>query len=531
MGIFDKAKNQIQDKLKGFGEETIRNMDALDEEKPAKVREIKERTPKPKKPVIKKTPKPSDIASRFSRTKGIQSKKEEDVLEEDNFFEEEIVEEKEDNSSAFDTSSNEEDRNFIKEQKKKHEKKMKAYEAVPVPVPDDGKIQDVLEILRIPATFEIESDIFLPEDLDETGFNIQVPQGYDMGEVDTFVSRVMVSVSKYVELLKLRNEHVAQLATVVDRLQVDVSNIKLQSEIANGINIMPTNDSDDYEQENFELKLIIKRLEEQLETKDDSLSSDERDTFDKLQDELSLKTREMKDLEDEIYELKNQLAMKEEDGDFDTYVEDDGESDFASDTNDDYNDLYVERPSYTEDDLYGNTLEDNYYTEDTPLDSDIEDNETILPALEDENYGIADDNGSYSSEEASYSDFGINDDDNEEYTFGEDILEDNGYESDEQENNEGLPDISLDGFYEDDDPIIESHAPQSGNNAFYTDDEPLNDFMVRNQQYYTGPEDDSSIDLLDDSGDFSNGNAIGTYYDPDEEEDAIERLQEWGKNQ
>lgn len=589
MSILDKAKNQLQSRLKGFGEETIRVMDAVEEEKPERAaKEPKQKAPKPAsvKTQREKVEKPvrnrNKIVSRPARKPKEVKPKAEKVREEPKQeVNEEVdpIEEENQGSSAFEVD--EEQNNFLKNMADKHKKKMKEYESVPVPIPDEGKIQDILEILNIPATFEIENDIFLPDDLDDVAFDLQVPQGYEMGEVDTFVSRVKISVDKFVELLTVRNEHVAKLATVVDRLQVDVSNIKLQSEIANGINIMPTNDDEDYEQANFELKLIIRRLEEQLENQnsDDKLSSEERDTFDRLQDELSVKTREIKDLEDEVYELKNQLAMAEEGNDFDTSINsDDGYSAFdtnekvsdnydeslgmyiegANDNNDSANDsLNNYDESNPGDELY-NLTDDNTYDQNIgevspslPNFDESDNNEQSYDNFDDtvnQGVGFVDNqvhsDGAYIDNDQTYNDpIDFNSDDNDFSAdlgnFGEDeqIFDNDSdsidfdFSSDISDGaSEELPDVDFDN---DEEPVIaQQQRPRGqGNTAFYNDDESINDFMVRNQEYYNGSdeENNSAIEFVDDNGQpYPSSGPVGTYYDPDEEEDELDKLQNWG---
>lgn len=180
---------------------------------------------------------------------------------------------------------------------------------------DQNKIKDVLEVLQIPATFEIDSDTFLPDDITEVEFDYQAPHGYDMGQVGAFVEQARSSVSSYVKLLKLRNEHIAKLATVVDRLQVDLNNQRFDSEIANGINIMPTQDDDDLNNQNVELRLLNMRLTEELKNlkEADSLSTNERQAFEDLQDQLSIVTRECERLNEDNYELRTKVSFMEED--------------------------------------------------------------------------------------------------------------------------------------------------------------------------------------------------------------------------
>lgn len=493
MGFFDKAKNQIQDKIRDLNEETVRVMDADDDSNVQKKKSAPKKKPVKKQPVKKASEPSISLRERFknnsivSRTKSVPEPAEE--IEEEIYEEPEIspIVYEDDEDSAFDISEDDETREFMNNMTSKFKKKMKSYEAVPVPTIDEGKVQDILEILQIPATFEIDHDVYMPEDLKEVGFDIQVPQGYDIGEVDTFVSRVDITVKKYVKLLHERNEHVAKLATVVDRLQVDLSNVKLQSEIANGINIMTTNDDEDYEQENMELRLIIKRLEEQLRNKDDdALSSEERDTFDKLQDELSIKEREVRDRDDEIYELRNQLALKEEESD-------------------DYIDT-----SLTEDSGSAFVFEDDDEEFSAPF---MEKSEASIPqadySLQDELY--------YEDEEVNVVDAQVeNEVDDELPDFGSEV-------SDE------LPNFN--DYGANIEPLIKSGSSKMNTSAFAFDEDEEDDFDRFMRDKEEAPYmDSSSIELVDDSGRLQQTSQVGTFYDPDED-DSWDQLERWSKEQ
>lgn len=448
MSIIDRAKKQLENRFKGVGEETIRVMDAVNEEPTPKKQKAK---PAPK-PVIEKPVKPENELINlknkiFSRPTGEKDEKK-PVKEKTEEYPQETRVEIEDNY-AFDYDDSVE-KEYFENMDKRHKEKMKAYEKVPVPMVDEGKIQDILKILQIPPTFEIDSDIFLPDDLNDIAFDMQVPQGYETSEVDAFVSRTKISITKFVELLTIRNEDVAKLATVIDRLQVDISNMKLESEIANGINIMPTHDTEDLEQQNFELKSLVKRLEEQLESTNktgnsDTLTFKEREIFEQLQDEVSLKDREIEKLKEELYNTKTQLSLLEESQDQESY--------FPQETSD-----------YHE---YNN-------------------NSDVLPDMNNGNV---------------------------------DELPDLDFSSDETPD---LPDLS--------DDLFEEQKPRTSsiNSAFEEDEESIEDFLMRNQSYYQGNEEESSINILDDNGSSYVSSGIGTYYD--DEEDELDKLQKWGHN-
>lgn len=449
MSILDRAKRQLEERFKGVGEETVRVMDAVNEEP-----EPKERKAPKEKPVRQKQAEKSKDNEKFSFKNRILSRPEKEDIKEGKPAPKQAEMITEENDDAFDYDESIE-KEYFETMGKKHSKKMKAYEQVPVPVVDEGKLQDILKLLQIPPTFEIDSDIYLPDDLNSIAFDIQVPQGYETSEVDTFVSRTKISVTKYVELLHLRNEHIAKLATVIDRLQVDVSNMKLESEIANGINIMPTHDTEHLEQENFELKSLVKRLEEQIEdgTNDDALTTREREMFEQLQDEVSIKDRQIEGLKEELYNTKTQLSMLEE--------ERDEESDFPQEA-------------------YDNYREQNYV-----------DNNEPLPEVENE--------------------------------YGASSLPD----LNENNSNIELPDLS-DSLFEDSNVSYESTQ-----SAFEDDEESIEDFLMRNQSYYQGNNDnESSIDILDDNGKSYEyeSSGVGTYFDDDEYDEEFDKLQNWGKN-
>lgn len=333
MGFLDRAKDTIKKATKGIGEETVNVVD-YDEIHENKEREKRQRFAK-KKPV--RNSKPASSSNWVEPDNELNP-------DYDNTAHENIpvVED-----TAFDIDLSE-TKDFITE---KQESSVNNNERHPDKKASDEKVKDVLELLNIPITFEIESDVFLPDDLKNVSFDIQVPQGYEIGEVNTFVSRTKISINRLVELLKQRNEHIAKLATMVDRLQVDVNNMKFQNEVANGINVMPTSSSDneDLENENIELRLAVKRLQEELDSADeqgtyvqsDELSNSQKEQFRNLQDELSLSHREIEDLKEEIYELKNQNAVLLDSQDFIDQTQAQEElAQFSFDDNEDSESLY-----------------------------------------------------------------------------------------------------------------------------------------------------------------------------------------------
>jgi hypothetical protein len=307
MSFIDKAKQKIKGAQKILGEETVRVVNYKDDSQDSESEHETSAVPASK-------PKPDN---RNSATSG---------------------------GSVFNI---EEKVSFFGKKKKPDAIDQAAEELVRV---DQNKIKDVLEILEIPVTFEIGQDMFLPEDIEGIEFDYQTPHGYDMGQVGNFVEQARDSVVSYVKLLKLRNEHIAKLATVVDRLQVDLNNQRFDSEIANGINIMPTQDDDDLNNQNMELKLLNMRLREELEAlkNGDNLSTEERQAFEDLQDRLSIVTRENEDLKETVYGLKTRLSFIEEDMGVDPV---ENEKAFATESSDHFTeDPSSSLPSFDDDD-------------------------------------------------------------------------------------------------------------------------------------------------------------------------------------
>lgn len=303
-------KNKIASVVQGFGEETIKVVD-YDEKKSKTLPKPRIRKPKTRKimpriaapkvePIIAEKDENTTDSSDSNTSETTSSVPENTMVDDVKF----------DDTSAF---TIDDDYDYSQTQSNTHQTHSEVHTTEDNLKPvDENAIKDVLEVLQIPATFEIDNDVFLPEDLVGIQFDLQVPQGYEMGQVDSFLSQVKTTVSKLVELLKLRNEHIAKLATTVDRLQVDAHNLRYEAEIANGINIMPTANHDELTLENERLRILVQSLKEQNQSKDDGLSSQERQKFESLQDEFSVLSIENQELHDEVYQLKSNLAALQE---------------------------------------------------------------------------------------------------------------------------------------------------------------------------------------------------------------------------
>lgn len=318
MSFFDKAKSKI---LGSFGEETIKEID------------------KPKNMVEEEESSVSEVGQE-GIGEGVPSERVSLVQEEIVFDEEPGVME----GSSSDFSLSEDSSNFFKEQQAAYEEEMKKFEGVPNLRALNNKIQDVLKVLRIPADIIIEEEYFLPDDIKEIEFDTQAPYGYEMSQVNAFVENTKKTVEEYVRLITERNKHVAQLATVVDRLQIDLHNMKYESLSANGINVMTGNTSEDLENELMEARLEIKRLESKINNTSDNLTSTERKQYETIQDNLALLRRENNTLTQKNQNLRlANIKLQQE-------LEEHTETQLRKNVNEQYNNNNDELPDNNEDD-------------------------------------------------------------------------------------------------------------------------------------------------------------------------------------
>lgn len=176
-----------------------------------------------------------------------------------------------------------------------------------------SKVIDILDYLQIPTTFEIEKDILMPLDISSAKemFNHQTPYGYDIGEINHYIERVRHSLEKYISLLQSRNEHVARLASTIDQLQVDAKNLQWQMEIANGVNIMPTEDVKNLTVTVQKLQVENKKLKQQVNSSGAAKNNPQsKKQIEDLTNEVSILNRENVQLKATIEKLKNNGPAK-----------------------------------------------------------------------------------------------------------------------------------------------------------------------------------------------------------------------------
>lgn len=184
------------------------------------------------------------------------------------------------------------------------------------------KLHDILDILQIPATFDIPANVFLPSDLESVEFDIQVPHGYDEGQVIRFVEQTRQSIAHLTSLLLQRNADVAKIASVVDKLQVDLNNERLESEIAQGVSIMSGDGDTDLETQLLHEQLRTKELSEKIVALESKLSSHEssdtsgdnkelEEKCEKLSQEVNELRKRNEELEVQVAHAKSSAAATE----------------------------------------------------------------------------------------------------------------------------------------------------------------------------------------------------------------------------
>lgn len=180
--------------------------------------------------------------------------------------------------------------------------------------------KEILQSERVKETFTIDDDIlFVDEELANQKFSEQAPIGYDIGEVDFFLSKVQKSIGVYVNLLRKRNEDVLKLATRISDLSVEINNLRFNAEMANGINIMTGGGEEDVLAVQLdEAKVEISNLKQELkkarelssnysgvESGEDSVNVD-------LRNELAAEKLQREKLQNEVKDLRATLMSIEE---------------------------------------------------------------------------------------------------------------------------------------------------------------------------------------------------------------------------
>lgn len=184
---------------------------------------------------------------------------------------------------------------------------------------DQGEsVEEILKSMRIKETFTIDDGIlFLDEELANQQFATQAPYGYDMGEVDFFLSKAQRSVAEYVKLLRVRNDDVVKLASRISDILVELNNIRFNSEVANGINIMATGGDDDALAVDLqEARARARSLEDELNLlRQNGVPQAEPGELERLRNDLSAERLSRSAFEKEAQDLRAHLVLIEEEYD------------------------------------------------------------------------------------------------------------------------------------------------------------------------------------------------------------------------
>lgn len=318
MGFLKKAKNKIT----SMTDEVVRVMDVEDEEekKPKKVLRRKKK--------VKKAPRSSQrpkgkMLNLMKESKDREAPEIEEfdappvsspimnetpIISPDSNYEESVFDVDEDFTEEY-----------LQERQRFSDEAQAEYSDITTPeVSSDGVREDILQLLQIKPDIELPSNIVTVEDVEGTHFTHQAPIGYDFGEVDTFRENILISLRLYYNILQSRNEDIATLATTVDKLQVDLNNMKFDLQVANGMSIMPTSDADQMENELIDERVKNRKLQERIDqleaqgAQPETISDEATEFINSLQDELAITQKEIDRLKDENYELLSKLQYAEE---------------------------------------------------------------------------------------------------------------------------------------------------------------------------------------------------------------------------
>lgn len=180
--------------------------------------------------------------------------------------------------------------------------------------------EDVLNILGIPASYSVPDRILLPGDLAKVKFSKE-PNGAAVDEVAAFYDAVTESIDFYIDLLNKRNADVAKLADHCMKLQDEIHDKELESEIqrTSGLNIIAGGDSNS---ELMNAKLKIRKLKAENEALRQQSSSTEatdkikelQKRYDEVQDQLAMEQYSNKQLRSQLADMQTKRDFESEMG-------------------------------------------------------------------------------------------------------------------------------------------------------------------------------------------------------------------------
>ena len=180
--------------------------------------------------------------------------------------------------------------------------------------------EDVLNILGIPASYSVPDRILLPGDLAKVKF-AKEPDGFARDEVAAFYDATCESIDFYIDLLNKRNADVAKLADHCTKLQDEIHDKELESEIqkTSGLNIIAGGDSNS---ELMNAKLKIRKLKaenEELRQQSSSTEATEKikelqKRYDEVQDQLAMEQYNNKQLRAQLADMQTKRDFESEMG-------------------------------------------------------------------------------------------------------------------------------------------------------------------------------------------------------------------------
>jgi len=464
MGFFDRAKSSVSDRLSG--DETVRRgtFGARDE---AAEDELSEETPAPE-PRARRQPKPK-LPREPKRRKSDESEREPEEFQDGAFgFDEQEA------SSADDFGFDQPEQPQVIDQRQLADLSK-----------DEGQsVADILKSMRIMDTFSIDDGIlFVDEELANLEFATQAPYGYDMGEVDFFVGRTQRSVAEYVRLLRVRNEDVTKLATKISDIMVELNNIRFNSEVANGINIMASGgDEDALAVDLQEARSRAARLQEELDRlkggAGEGTSVEDQNALSTLRNELAAERRGRTAAETEAQDLRAHLVLIEEEYDIQVFS-DRGELQAPDTASTGYESYEEQRNGQFQSTDDTGRAEQELYAEETSYQKVGRDHwlpgleEEGLPGFEEEE-GLPD-SGGFEFEEESLEELPIGSFEGAEGGFeqSDDSFQDSAFTPDPYQNLDEFIDTNLEGFPDDN-----RSAP--GADGTLDEDDPDDDGFVYN---------------------------------------------------
>lgn len=435
MGFLDRAKSSFTDR---FGDEVVRRgtfgareseAEEFEEQEPdpqpRQKRQPRQKLPREKKP---RRPEPEDEPEEFQ----------DDAFE----FQEPVYEQQD----SYEFPEEEEPQVINQKELAKLSK-------------DQGQsVEEILRSMKIAETFTIDEGIlFLDAELANQEFATQAPYGYDMGEVDFFLTKTQRSVAEYVKLLRIRNDDVVKLAGRISDMMVELNNMRFNSEVANGINIMASGGDDDaLAVELQEARARAQRLQEEL---DGIYASgtvggiDDQNEIESLRNELAAERIARERFEQEAQDLRAHMVLLEEEYDIQVFSE---RGEIQTPSSSGYESYAEQRGGqFQQVDGFDTRPQDELYAEESSYQQVGRDHwlpgqdDEALPVYSDEEEGLPD--GSFEFEEEGLEELPIGSFEGSEGTFSQSdsTFRDSGFTADPYQSIDEFIEDNIDGFPED----------------------------------------------------------------------------------